>query len=284
MNTNFVQGTTVVAAGAGVTVQNVTVISSTSLTAQLVIAANATLGPESIVATTGSQEAVAPNGFTITSDPAVGVVAYFTGNNATVDAVSGLSGTLVNGATYAPATSRTQGLPDAEAFSLNGTNSYVQAASGETAALSGARTLVAWVYPNASTGLGMPILTGGSTSAAGDIFGVSGTTGTCSAGGQYQLYVDHGGTCYVSDISLAPDTWSLVAVTFDGTNAVFYINGVASVPVPAQMYNYGLSTYEIGGNSLGGTSTSPSFNGLLSEVQLYGRALSPVEIQGIYAP
>jgi len=150
--------------------------------------------------------------------------------------------------------------------------------------VSGARTLIAWVYPNAGTGLGIPILTGRSTSAAGDIFGVSGTTGTCSAGGQYQLYVDHGGTCYVSDISLTPNTWSLVVVTFDGTNAVFFINSVASVPVPAQLFSYGLSTYEIGGNTLGGTSSAASFNGLLSEVQVYGRALSPAEIQGIYAP
>ena len=160
----------------------------------------------------------------------------------------------------------------------------MQAASGETAKLSGARTLVAWVYPNAGTGLGMPILTGGSTSAAGDIFGIGGTTGTCSGAGQNQLYIDHGGTCYVSDISLTPNTWSLVAVTFDGTNAVFYINGVASVPAPAQLFSYGLSTYEIGGNTLGGKSTGASFNGLLSEVQVYGRALTPAEMQGIYAP
>jgi hypothetical protein len=130
----------------------------------------------------------------------------------------------------------------------------------------------------------MPILTSGTTSAAGDIFGISGTTGTCSSGGQYQLYVDHGGTCYVSDNSLLPNTWSLAAVTFDGTNAVFFINGVASVAVPAHQNNYGLATYEIGGNTLGGTSSGASFNGLLSEVQVYGRALTPAEIQGIYAP
>jgi hypothetical protein len=260
--------------------------SATSLTAQLVIAANATLGPESLVATTGTQEAVAPNGFTITSDPAVGVAAYFTGNNTTVDAVSGLSGTLMNGATYASATSRTQGVLDAQAFSLNGTNSYVQAAAGETGTVSGARTLAAWVYPNPFTGPGEPILTGGSTVSAGDIFGITGTTGTCSTGGQFQLYVDHGGTaCYVSDISLAPGAWSLVVVTFDGSNVVFYINGVASVTVPAaQMNSYGLATLEIGGNTLGGASSGLSFNGLLSEVQVYNRALTPAEIQGLYAP
>ena len=120
-----------------------TVNSSTSLTAQLMIPSGAALGPISIVAVTGSQEAMLPNGFTITSDPAAGVVAYWTGNNTTVDAVSGLNGSLVSTATYASATSRTMGLPDAEAFSLDGTDSYVHAAGGETAAVSGARTLVA---------------------------------------------------------------------------------------------------------------------------------------------
>ncbi len=283
-NTSFASGTTTVSAEAGFAVQNVVVNSATSLTAQLVIASNARLGPESIVVTTGAQEAVAPNGFTITSDPATGAIAYWTGNGTNANAMSGISGTLENGATYAPATSRTQGLADAQAFSLNGINSYVQAASSEAATVSGARTLVAWVYPNVSTGPGQPILSGGSTYAAGDIFGITGTTGTCSTGGQYQLYIDDGGTCYVSNISLAPNTWSLVAVTFDGTNAVFYVNNVASTPVAAQMIPYGLSTYEIGGNTLGGTSSGASFNGLLNEVQIYDRALSPVEIQGLYSP
>ena len=284
VNTNFVQGTTTVSAGAGLTVGTVTVNSLTSLTVQLTIAAGATPNPVSLLATTGTEEAVLPNGFTITSDPASGAIAYWNGNGATANSISGMSGTLISGATYASDPIRLQGVPDAQAFSLNGTNSYVQAAAGETAAVSGARTLVAWVYPNANSGLGMPILTGGATLAAGDIFGITGTTGTCSTGGQYQLYVDGAGTCYVSNNFLAPDQWSLVAVTFDGTSAVFYINGVASVAVPAVMSSYGLATYEIGGNTLAGTSSGASFHGLLSEVQVYNRALTPAEIQGLYAP
>ncbi len=83
VNTHFVQGTTTVSAGAGLTVGTVTVNSPTSLTVQLTIATNATPNPVSLLATTGTEEAVLPNGFTITSDPA----------NTTVDSVSGLSGT-----------------------------------------------------------------------------------------------------------------------------------------------------------------------------------------------
>ncbi len=279
-NTHFVEGTTTVTAGAGITVGTVTVYSATSVTAQLTIASNATPNPVSLLVTTGTEEVVLPNGFTITSDPAAGVNAYWNGNGTTASSISNMSGTLINGATYASAASRTLGLADAQAFSLNGTSSYVQAAAGEVGTVSGARTLAAWVYPNATSGLGMPILTGGS-----DVFGITGTTGTCSSGGQYQLYIDDAGTCYVSDISLAPGVWSLVAVTFDGSKVVFYIDGVASVTVPAaQMSSYGLATLEIGGNTLGGSSSGASFNGLLSEVQVYNRALSPAEIQGLYAP
>lgn len=55
-----------------------------------------------------------------------------------------------------------------------------------------------------------------------------------------------------------------MAVTFDGANVVFFINGVASVTVPAaQMNNYGLATLEIGGNTLGDPLSGMSFNGLV---------------------
>jgi len=64
-NTNFAAGTTVVTAGDGITVSNVNVSSATSLTAQFAIDPNATLGPRSIVVTTGQEEATLPNGFAV---------------------------------------------------------------------------------------------------------------------------------------------------------------------------------------------------------------------------
>ena len=64
-NTNFAAGVTQVAAGAGITVTNVTVAGGTSLTAQFAVDAAATLGPRSIIVTTGSEEAVLPNGFVV---------------------------------------------------------------------------------------------------------------------------------------------------------------------------------------------------------------------------
>ena len=64
-NTNFAQGTSAVSAGAGVTVGAVTVTSATSLTVQLTVAAGASTGPRTLLVTSGSEEAVLPNGLSV---------------------------------------------------------------------------------------------------------------------------------------------------------------------------------------------------------------------------
>ena len=65
LNTSFVQGTTQVVLPAGITPSNVTVSSASSLTVQLAVSSSFVSGPISVLAVTGSQEAVAPNGFTV---------------------------------------------------------------------------------------------------------------------------------------------------------------------------------------------------------------------------
>ena len=63
--THFVQGTTTVTFGAGITVGTVTVASSTSLAAQITIAENAATGPRTVTVTTGTEIVTAPNAFTV---------------------------------------------------------------------------------------------------------------------------------------------------------------------------------------------------------------------------
>ncbi|MEP6715098.1 MAG: S-layer homology domain-containing protein [Terriglobia bacterium] len=65
LNTNFVQGTTQVSPLPGVTIGTVTVNSATSLTVQLTADVNAVAKPYSILAITGSEQAVLPNGLTL---------------------------------------------------------------------------------------------------------------------------------------------------------------------------------------------------------------------------
>jgi hypothetical protein len=65
VNTNFVQGRTVLSPIPGVTVGTVTVIGPTSLTVQLTAASNAVAQPYSILAITGSEQDVLPNGLVL---------------------------------------------------------------------------------------------------------------------------------------------------------------------------------------------------------------------------
>jgi hypothetical protein len=60
-NTNFTQGTTTLSPISGVTIGTITVNSATSLSVQLTAANNASAQPRSIVAVTGTQQAVLPN-------------------------------------------------------------------------------------------------------------------------------------------------------------------------------------------------------------------------------
>jgi hypothetical protein len=64
-NTSFLQGTTQVSFGSGTTVSSVTFASATSLTAQLVIAADAAPGARTVTVTSGAQLVTVADGFTI---------------------------------------------------------------------------------------------------------------------------------------------------------------------------------------------------------------------------
>jgi len=64
-NTNFVQGTTQVTMAPGITPSGIVVSSATSLTVQVAVGSGVVPGPTSIVVTTGTEDAVLPNGFTV---------------------------------------------------------------------------------------------------------------------------------------------------------------------------------------------------------------------------
>ena len=64
-NTNFVQGTTQLSPIPGVTIGAITVNSATSITVQLTAASNAVAQPYSILAITGSEQDVLPNGLVL---------------------------------------------------------------------------------------------------------------------------------------------------------------------------------------------------------------------------
>jgi Concanavalin A-like lectin/glucanases superfamily len=155
-----------------------------------------------------------------------GAVSWWTGNGSgeyDYDSVGGYTGTLLNG------TSLVAGKVG-QAFSLDGIDDLVDVVLvdfGGSYPVQGARTIEAWVFPHTNANYGLPILTWGEP-GRGDFFGIAGTTGSAAVG-QYELYVDHWGhQAFDSNLAVTPDTWSHVAIAYEGTSVRFYVNGVES--------------------------------------------------------
>ena len=82
--------------------------------------------------------------------------------------------------------------------------------------------------------------------------------------------------------------WTHVAVTFDGANAMFYINGA---PTGSGAFSFGYlydAPFAIGASGANPDATNPnirtgvnSFNGSLDEVRVYDRALSAAEVTAL---
>jgi len=168
--------------------------------------------------------------------------------------------------------------------SFNGIDQFVWA--GGSYSMSGARSITAWVDPASNQNyLGMPIVTGGASAAQGDFFGISGAFGGSSGIPQYDPYVDHGGVSqYYASSTLTPNAWNQVVMTYDNSgDLTFYVNGQsAGSYTAASLYNYDFSTYALGGNAIGGSSTQLSFQGLMRNVEFYNYALSASQVTSLY--
>ena len=164
-------------------------------------------------------------------------------------------------------------------------NQYVTV--GGSGTVKGAHSIVAWVRIPSTASLGMPIITGGSTNQ-GDFFGIGGSGGETHMVPQYALYVDHWGegpsNGKWSSVLIQPNQWTFVGLTFDGASTrTFYVNGSSAGSFSAQaLYDYSITTYTIGGNEIGGTTTATSFSGQLHDVQIYDEALPADQIHNLY--
>jgi hypothetical protein len=134
----------------------------------------------------------------------------------------------------------------------------------------GPYTLAAWVNPSSAL-----------TTFAGAIvknyvyFLYAGST-NCGAG---SVAAGHGGPVACHSTPLAPNTWTHLAVTYDGATITLYRNGTsvatASTAVPPVAST---GTLELGHSQFG-----EFFPGTLDEVRLYGRSLTPTDITALVA-
>ncbi|MCX6922096.1 MAG: immunoglobulin domain-containing protein [Verrucomicrobia bacterium] len=195
-----------------------------------------------------------------------GLVGWWRGENNALDQAGMNHGTLQNGVGFASG-------EVGQAFSFSGT-SYVSIPSSPSISFSGhmPMSVETWVYRTGS----------------GSTMHILGKRGGCGYGSlQYQLAFDpSSGLSFIGDVygtsvstyrALPLNKWQHLAVTYDGTNFVFYIDGNAVTGVTGSL---GPDTPDP--LKLGDSGTCAPFVGLIDEVALYSRALTTNEVQAIY--
>ncbi len=173
---------------------------------------------------------------------------------------NGNTGTLSN-------TTWTSASKYGNALVFNGVNSMVNIPDAASLHLTSGMTLEAWVNPSA----------------------VSQCMVGCDLQGQRQLLFGgslrprrcpgrwgHVRVGYLGTTSLAANTWSHLAVTYDGATLRLYVNGVqVSSLAKAGTIATSANPLQIGGDSLFGQY----FAGTIDEVRVYNQALSQTQIQ-----
>jgi len=201
-----------------------------------------------------------------------GLVGYWkfddgSGSSAVDSSVNNNTGTLINGPTWA--TGRIGG-----ALSFDGINDAVQIGTSDFNVSEG--TVSLWIYAN------------NFSSSHHFLFGHL----TQPWSNRIQLYTDDAagnldlglGNSHTRDTNIEDmDTqrWYNIALSWDGTNYVVYVDGTAKATGTYTGLST-LTTYADIGNNGNSSDRSESFNGLIDEVRFYNRALNASEILSLY--
>lgn len=193
--------------------------------------------------------------------PPPNMVGWWPGDGNAYDIVGSNSGTLHNGATFAP------GMVD-HAFSFIrsiGIDDYVQASDTGLPFSNAARTLDFWMKSGPDGGI--PVIYG--DFQPNDAFYVvvlaaNACIGQWGGG-------DACGSTHVND-----SNWHHIALTYDGvSSAILFVDGALETSIAKTYTTTQTGTLLIGGDY-------PHFDGLVDEVEIFNRALSQTEIQAIY--
>lgn len=198
-----------------------------------------------------------------------GLVAAYDFNAGTGTSVSDVSGNGNTG-TIVNATWTTSG-KYGSALSFNGTNAQVVINDAASLHLSAALTLEAWVNPSsAPTGwqdvIYKPL----------DNYFLEASSTNGNKPGTGVLLTSNAEPLAYGSAQLAANTWTHLAMTYDGTTLKIYVNG-ALVTSTAQSGTITASTNPL---QIGGDSTyGQYFKGLIDEVRVYNIALTQTQIQ-----
>ncbi len=220
-------------------------------------------------------------------NPAPGLVSWFRGEGTTGDAGGSNNGGAVGGVTYAAGR-------NGRAFNFDGTGEVVVPDANSLNPQN--ITLEVWVYPTLRDG-NFDLIAAKETEPSGTyhyeiaIRGPNGGGGKIPVGNlafaingiiglpdDYLSWVDGGG-------AVPLNTWTHVAMTFDGTTAKTFINGKVKRSLTGLRGRMPMTTgsLRLGGRSPAVISRAPKdlFNGRIDEFSIYNRALTPAEVETI---
>ncbi|HYF38003.1 MAG TPA: putative Ig domain-containing protein, partial [Prosthecobacter sp.] len=205
----------------------------------------------------------APYAWSVSPALPAGAVSWWLAENGPGDALAANHGIMHNGVTY------TTGAIGS-AFNFDGVDDRVEAADSASLRPS-VMTLEAWVKPAAS---GVPV----NGVVAAKTTGTAGTDGygfgQLGSSDAFGFWINDRATNRVT-ATLAPDVWSHVVATYDGSTMKLYVNGGL---ISSRSYSGAIvhsSSPLVIGNNGGGAY---AWSGGVDEVMLYNRAISAAEV------
>jgi hypothetical protein len=193
-----------------------------------------------------------------------GLVSWWRGEANTLDSVGSNPGTLTGNATYAPG-------EVGQGFSFSAPGDYVLITNSLSLQVQDL-TIEAWIKRSSTTVIG---------NGNGNIlaYGPGGYAFWMNGGKQPILSIGAQADAESTGAMITDTNFHHVAVTKSGSTVIFYVDGVASAPGTLTGSFTFTTPLCIGANG----SFQDTFLGTIDEVSLYNRALSPSEIQSIYA-
>jgi len=180
----------------------------------------------------------------------------------------------------------THNVPGAKGYAWNfdGTGDYIDCGNNTNFNMTSAMTILAWVYFPADL-IGFNSVVGkekrSATPEAANYWLFLNSSGKL---GFYVKDIDGDSTSLVTTDALQTGQWYQVAVTFLNGSVNLYINGALS-----EAGNLSVNTLiindadlEIGSGQVAGGARGHYFKGLIDDVKIYNRALTPEEIRRLY--
>ena len=198
------------------------------------------------------------------------------GRTTLIERASGNNGTLQGGATFAPG-------QVGQAFSFDGVDDFVLVPDSSSLDLSTQFTLAAWINPSSlqSEPTQGGIISKGAPGGNGYQLGItnSNTAIFCQFNGPGEPWATNSLLAALSS-AIAVGQWSHVACTYDNADLKIYEDGVlvGTLFIGSKSVVDSASNLRISSDD----TNNVFFQGLIDEVEIFGRALSTEEIQSIF--